>query len=92
MTHNGLDKMDLESIYFAKGQLSSPRTHSTQSSPRVNGRVGCSPNGAKPASPKPGSPVITMSPRFIHKSLQKSMEEMREHIAKLKGELESEKV
>ena len=84
--------MDLESLYFAKGQPSSPRTSSAQSSPTVNGKLRYSPIGAKPASPKPGSPVITMSPRFVHKSLQKSMEEMREHIAKLKGELESEKV
>ena len=84
--------MDLESIYFMKNKPSSPRTSSAHSSPRVNGRVGSSPIGSKPASPKPGSPVITMSPRFIQKSLQKSIEEMREHIAKLKSELESEKV
>ena len=84
--------MDLESIYFMKNKPSSPRTSSAQSSPRVNGRVGSSPIGSKPASPKPGSPVITMSPRFMQKSLQKSIEEMRQHIAKLKNELESEKV
>ena len=91
--------MDYESICFMKRQPASPRTPSTQSSPRINGRTGTvktvSPilvGGSKPASPKPGSPVITMSPRFIQKSLQKTIEEMRQHIAKLKSELESEKV
>ncbi len=52
--------------------------------------------GAGPTSstPKPGSPHVTpSSPKLVvNKSIQKTVEDMRTHIAKLKTDLEAEKV
>ncbi len=49
--------------------------------------------GPVSSSPKPGSTHVTpSSPKLVNKSIQKTVEDMRTHIAKLKTDLEAEKV